>query len=195
MPSSVYWVLPLLLRVLETSPTQIACSKVIFYPGIHVQDIENFAAIADQAFTNAKAIGDIAGMTAALQYRALERNTGSVGLASVACVSIVAVNVEIAAIQQHQDPASDNAAEINKAIVLELAKQIAAIGGNPLDALATGTFAPGEIGDPTAKGNTCDDADDANGCINTLNLLVLDVTEEEINAVSGFSTRFYVQSF
>lgn len=139
-------------------------------------------ATADQAFTNAKSAGDIAGMTAALQYRALERNTGSVGLASVACTSITAVNPEIAAIQQHQDPASDNAAEINKAIVLELAKQIASIGGNPLDALATGTFAPGEIGDPTAAGNTCDDADDAIGCIISLNLLVLDATDEEVNA-------------
>lgn len=57
-------------------------------------------ATADQAFTNAK----VAGMTAALIYRALERNTGKVDLASVACTSIKAVNPEIAAIQQHQDP-------------------------------------------------------------------------------------------
>jgi hypothetical protein len=123
-------------------------------------------------------------MTTALQYRALERNTGAVGLASVKCTSITAKNPEIAAIQQHQDPASSGAAATNKAIVLELAKQIASIGGNPQDALATGTFAPGTIGDPTAKGNTCDDANDANGCINTLNLLVPDATAEEINAVS-----------
>jgi len=139
-------------------------------------------ATADQAFTNAKAGGDIAGMTAALQYRALERNTGSVGLASVQCTSITAKNAEIAAIQQHQDPASTGAAALNKAIVLELAKQIAAIGGDPLDALKTGTFAPGTIGDPTAKGNTCDDANDAAGCINSQNLLVLDATEDEITA-------------
>lgn len=59
-------------------------------------------ATADQAFTNAKAAGDVDGMTAALVYRALERNTGSVGLASVACTSIKAVNPEIAAISQHQ---------------------------------------------------------------------------------------------
>ena len=36
--------------------------------------------------------------------------------------------------------------------MLELAKQIASIGGDPLDALKTGTFAPGQIGDPTGKG-------------------------------------------
>ena len=97
-------------------------------------------------------------MTAALIYRALERNTGKVGLASVACTSIQATNPEIAAIQQHQDPASTNAAAINKAITLALAQQIAAIGGDPLDALKSGTFAPGNLNDATAKGNTCDDA-------------------------------------
>jgi hypothetical protein len=59
-------------------------------------------ATADQAFTNAKAAGDVTGMTAALIYRALERNTGSVGLASVECTAIQAVNPEIAAVSQHQ---------------------------------------------------------------------------------------------
>jgi hypothetical protein len=88
-------------------------------------------ATADQAFTNAKVAGDVAGMTAALTYRALERNTGKVGLASVACTSIKAVNPEIAAIQQHQDPASSGAVATNKAIVLELAKQIASVGDDP----------------------------------------------------------------
>jgi hypothetical protein len=177
-------VLKQLPRVLETLPTPTAYSKVtIIILNLLGSLLTRRKATADQAFTNAKAAGDIAGMTAALQYRALERNTGQVGLASVACTSITAVNVEIAAIQQHQDPASDNAAEINKAIVLELAKQIASIGGNPIDALATGTFPPGELGDPTAAGKTCDDANDANGCINTLGLLILDATEDEINAV------------
>ena len=83
---------------------------------------------------------------------------------------------------QHQDPASSNAATINKQIALTLAVQIASIGGNPLDAIKSGTFAPGNIGDPTAKGNSCDDANDPVGCIFTRNLLVPDVTEEEINA-------------
>lgn len=106
-------------------------------------------ATADQAFTNAKAAGDVTGMTAALVYRALERNTGSVGLASVPCTSITAVNPEIAAVQQHQDPASSGAAAINKNIVLTLAQQIASIGGDPQTALQSGTFAPGTIGDPT----------------------------------------------
>ncbi|KIJ53352.1 hypothetical protein M422DRAFT_43039 [Sphaerobolus stellatus SS14] len=139
-------------------------------------------ATADQAFTNAKAAGDVEGMTAALIYRALERNTGKVGLASVACTSIKAVNPEIAAIQQHQDPASANAATINKGITTELAKQIAAIGGNPLDALKSGTFAPGNVDDNTGKGNTCDVADDTEGCIFSQNLIVEDLTAAEIQA-------------
>lgn len=99
---------------------------------------------ADQAFTNSKAAGDVGGMSAALVYATLERNTGSVGLASVEC-NITAVNPEIAALSQHQDPASDNAAGINKGIVLELAKQLALIGGDPLLALESGTFAPGQV--------------------------------------------------
>lgn len=140
-------------------------------------------ATADQAFTNAKATGNIAGMTTALQYRALERNSGPLGQPSPPCTSITAKNPEIAAIKQHQDPASPGAAAINKAIVLELAKQIKSIGGNPLDALKTGTFAPGTIGGPTANGNSCDDPNDAAGCINSLNLLVQDATEAEILAV------------
>ncbi|PIL22398.1 hypothetical protein GSI_15086 [Ganoderma sinense ZZ0214-1] len=145
-------------------------------------------AVADQAFTNAKAAGDTDGMVNALIFRALERNTGKVGLASVLCTE-TAVNAEVAAISQHQDPASSGAAATNKAIVLELAKQIASIGGNPLDALKSGTFAPGDVNDATAKGNTCDDANDANGCIFTQNLLVDDATEDEINAaVAGISS-------
>jgi len=147
-------------------------------------------ATADQAFTNAKAAGDIAGQTAALIFRTLERNTGTVGGVSDACESITAVNPEIAALEQHQDPASPGAAELNKAIVLELAKQIASIGGDPQDALKSGTFAPGEIGDPTGAGNTCDVADDPVGCIFTQNLLVPDVSAEEIDAaVAGISAE------
>ncbi|KAJ7702172.1 hypothetical protein B0H16DRAFT_1440507 [Mycena metata] len=146
-------------------------------------------ATADQAFTNAKAAGDVQGMSDALTFRALERNTGTVGGTSAPCTSIKAVNPEIAAIQQHQaslytldDPASPNAAAVNKAIVLELAKQIASIGGNPQDALRSGTFAPGNTADTTGKGNTCDDANDAAGCIVSQNLLVEDATADEINA-------------
>ena len=126
-------------------------------------------------------------MVNALLFRAIERNTGKVGLASALCTE-TAKNPEIAAITQHQDPASPNAAATNKAIVLELAKQIASVGGNPLDALKSGTFAPGQIGDPTAKGNTCDDANDQQGCIVSQNLLVEDATADEINAaVAGTS--------
>ncbi|KAG8857325.1 hypothetical protein FRB96_005812 [Tulasnella sp. 330] len=146
-------------------------------------------ATADQAFTNAKAAGDITAMTDALIYAALERNTGSVGQASVLCTSIKAVNPEVAAITQHQDPASPGAAAGNKAVALELAKQIASFGGDPQQAIKSGTFAPGTIGDPTAKGNTCDDQNDPVGCIFTQNLLVPDVTAAEIDAaVSGVAS-------
>ncbi|KZV68296.1 hypothetical protein PENSPDRAFT_22697 [Peniophora sp. CONT] len=145
-------------------------------------------ATADQAFTNAKAANDVAGMTSALIYRALERNSGSVGAASPNCTSVTAVNPEVAALAQHQDPAGDGAQAFNKNLVLELAKQIASIGGTPTDALKSGTFAPGTIGDPTAKGNTCDDANDTAGCIESLKLRVDDATADEINAaVAGTS--------
>ncbi len=102
---------------------------------------------ADQAFTNAKAAGDIAGLAGALVYRAVERNTGKVGLASVLC-NETAVNPEIAALSQHQDPASNNAAAINKGIALTLAKQLASVGADPLLALESGTFAPGKVSFP-----------------------------------------------
>ncbi|EXJ90425.1 hypothetical protein A1O1_03526 [Capronia coronata CBS 617.96] len=144
-------------------------------------------ATADRAFTNAKAAGNVDGMTAALIYRALERNTGAVGQASVACTAIQAVNPEIAAISQHQDPASAGAADTNKNIALNLAVQIANIGGNPVEALQSGTFAAGQIGDPTAKGNSCDDQNDPEGCIFTQNLLVEDATEDEIASVVAAS--------
>ena len=45
---------------------------------------------------------------------------------------------------------------------------------------------PPQIGDPTAAGNTCDDADDAIGCIFTLQLIVNDAEQAEIDeAVAG----------
>ncbi|KAL8949919.1 MAG: hypothetical protein Q9222_004008 [Ikaeria aurantiellina] len=142
-------------------------------------------ATADQAFTNAKAAGDVTGMTDALIYAALERNTAKVGLESVRCTAIEATNPEIGAISQHQDPASANAAATNKAITLALAQQIASIGGDPQQALKAGTFAPGDVNDPTAKGNSCDTEDDEQGCIFTQNLLVEDATADEIAAAAG----------
>lgn len=139
-------------------------------------------ATADQAFSNAKQADDLDGQIASLIYRALERNTGTVGQASVLCTSIKAKNPEIAALSQHQDPASTGAAAINKGIALELAVQIASVGGDPLDALDSGTFEPGDIGDPTGAGNTCDTLDDPQGCIFTQNLIVEDATEDEVKA-------------
>ncbi|KAK8157793.1 hypothetical protein IWX90DRAFT_395327, partial [Phyllosticta citrichinensis] len=97
-------------------------------------------AVADRAFTNAKATGDVNGMTNALVYRALERNTGSVGQPSNACTSSKAVNPEIEAVTQHQDPAMPGAADTNRFITLQLAQQISAIGGDPQSALKAGAY-------------------------------------------------------
>jgi len=141
--------------------------------------------VADQAFTNAKAAGNTQGQVDALIFRALERNTGAVGQKSILCSAVQATNPEIAAITQHQDPASDGAAAANKAVTLELARQIAAVGGDPQQALESGTFAPGQLGDNTGAGNTCDDLDDPVGCIFTKNLLVEDATAAEIDAAVG----------
>jgi hypothetical protein len=99
--------------------------------------------VADQAFTNAKAAGDVNAQAQAILYRALERNTGSVGLASVSC-NETATNPEIAAIQQHQDPASAEASG-NKDIALNVAKQLASIGADPNLAIQSGTFKPGKV--------------------------------------------------
>jgi hypothetical protein len=113
----------------------------------------------------------------------------------------VAQNPEIAILQQHQDPASEGAAALNKQIVLDLAVQLASIGADPQLALLSGTFEPGDVSlpheglswqnnradavkqlnDATGAGNTCDDLDDPVGCIETLNLRVDDATAEEID--------------
>jgi len=151
-------------------------------------DVTNLAclqqAVADQAFTNAKANNDVDGMTNALVFRAVERNTAKVGQASALC-NETAANPEIAALSQHQDPASDGAAATNKAITLELAKQIASVGGDTSLALDSGTFAPGDVSDSTGAGNTCDNQDDPEGCIFTQKLLVADATQAEIDAAAG----------
>ncbi|KAF7554800.1 hypothetical protein G7Z17_g2642 [Cylindrodendrum hubeiense] len=136
---------------------------------------------ADQAFTNAKAAEDLRGMAGALLFQAIERNTGGVGVASVLCTD-TAVNAEIAALTQHQDPASDNAGALNKAVTLELAKQLAGIGADPNLALLSGTFAAGDPNDNTGAGNSCDDEEPDLGCIFSQSLLVLDASEDEISA-------------
>jgi len=101
--------------------------------------------IADQVFTTAKANGDLEGQANAIVFRALERNTLQVGLASVLCVGIDAVNPEIAAITQHQDPASEEGINGNADIEIAVAIQLANIGFDPLFALQSATFPPGEV--------------------------------------------------
>ncbi|KAF5002730.1 hypothetical protein FGRMN_126 [Fusarium graminum] len=145
---------------------------------------------ADQAFTNAKAAGDLRGMAGSLLFQAIERNTAGVGVASKLCTD-KAVNPEIAALTQHQDAASDGAGAINKAIALELAKQLAGIGADPNLALLSGTFAPGDKSDSTGKGNSCDEEEPDLGCIFSQGLLVLDATEDEIaSAVADITPTF-----
>lgn len=99
---------------------------------------------ADQAFTNAKAEADLRGMAGALLMQAIERNTASVGVESVLCDE-PAQNAEIGALTQHQDAASEGAGPLNKAITLELARQLATIGADPELALLSGTFPPGDV--------------------------------------------------
>ncbi|KAK0744922.1 hypothetical protein B0T21DRAFT_381019 [Apiosordaria backusii] len=139
--------------------------------------------VADQALTNAKAANDLDLATNAILFRALERNTLSVGEASPLC-NETPVNAELLNIAQHQDPASAEAAN-NAQVELEVAKALFSIGADPLIALQSGTFAPGEIGDPTAAGNTCNDENDAIGCIISQNLLVPAVSEADILAAVG----------
>jgi hypothetical protein len=145
---------------------------------------------ADQAFTNAKEIQDIGGMAMALLFQAIERNTAGVGVESVLCTEL-AVNPEIAALTQHQDAAADGAQALNKAITLELARQLAAIGADPNLALLSGTFAPGDVNDATGAGNSCDDLEPELGCIFSQGLLVLDASQEEIaDAVKDVAQTF-----
>ncbi|KAJ4327249.1 hypothetical protein N0V84_002379 [Fusarium piperis] len=157
-------------------------------------DVTNLACLkqetADQAFTNAKAAGDLRGMAGALLFQAIERNTAGVGVASKLCTE-QAVNPEIGALTQHQDAASENAGALNKAITLELAKQLAGIGADPNLALLSGTFAPGDTNDGTGKGNSCDTEEPELGCIFSEKLLVLDASEDEIAAaVSDVAQTF-----
>ncbi|KAL8976315.1 MAG: hypothetical protein Q9205_007647, partial [Flavoplaca limonia] len=132
-------------------------------------------ATADQAFMKAKDAIDVDSMTNALIYTTLETNTGKVGLASVLCTATDATNPETAAISQHQLSPPGPAATI-KALTLKLARKIASVGANPQEALKSGTFAPGELDDPTAAGNSRNIFDDEPGCIFTQNLSVKDTT-------------------
>ncbi|KAK2595455.1 hypothetical protein QQS21_006795 [Conoideocrella luteorostrata] len=164
--------------------------------------------IADQAFTNGKAIKDLRLMAGALIYRALEVNTVKVGLASFVCAE-TATNPEVQAISQHQDPASPNASQINKSVTLELAKQLKGIGADPELALLSGTFAPGDVchrevhdlergeanweqlNDLTAKGNSCNHDDMRLGCIFRPGKLILDVSRSQVaSAVANIPQTF-----
>ncbi|EAA33113.1 hypothetical protein GE21DRAFT_5625 [Neurospora crassa] len=120
--------------------------------------------VADQAFTNAKAAGDLDGQVNAVLFRALERETSQVGQASAICDE-TAKNPEIAVVHQHQDPASAEGQAKNKDIELVVAKVLKGLGADPLLALDSATSVPGDLLDATAS-----------------NLLSPAVTKEEILA-------------
>ncbi|KAJ3086255.1 hypothetical protein HK102_013365 [Quaeritorhiza haematococci] len=119
--------------------------------------------LADQAITTCKAVrpGDANCIATAVKFRALERNTQRVGLKSDICTA-TPQNQELVGIQQHQDPASQNAkaenAEIEKAVAKRLKELGLSTEAAVTGALETTTFAPGDVNDPTAKGNSCDAA-------------------------------------
>ncbi|KAJ3124636.1 hypothetical protein HK098_000973 [Nowakowskiella sp. JEL0407] len=120
--------------------------------------------IADQSITNCKS-GKITNLSqadciaVAIKYRALERNSGSVGATSGICKT-APVNDELKTITQHQDPASDNALTVNGDVEVAVAKALVALGlsadAAASGALETATFGPGQKGDPTAQGLSCD---------------------------------------
>ncbi|KAJ1565525.1 hypothetical protein HK096_002295 [Nowakowskiella sp. JEL0078] len=121
--------------------------------------------IADQSITNCKA-GKTAGFSAAqciataVKFRALERNSGSVGAVSASCTT-APTNKELSTIKQHQDPASTGAATNNGDVEIAVAKVLLSLGLTADEAangsLETSTFGPGKLGDPTARGLSCDD--------------------------------------
>ena len=159
----------------------------LFSPPEAVDQLQQMA-IADLAFTNAKKKHDLDGQVAALIYRALERNTaqGSFavrpqlewltqtsadGARSALCTSMQAVNPEIAALQQMQDPASTGATLHNQAVILELSRQIGIVGGDPVEALDA------VPDDPTdTPGHPCNES----GCIHSNNRSQFAVSNDEI---------------
>ncbi|EGO58952.1 hypothetical protein NEUTE1DRAFT_59840 [Neurospora tetrasperma FGSC 2508] len=117
--------------------------------------------VADQAFTNAKAAGDLDGQVNAVLFRALERETSQVGLASAICDE-TAKNPEIAVVHQHQDPASAEGKAKNKDIELVVAKVLKGLGADPLLALDSATSLPGD--DDGTADDTGSDAGDDDTC-------------------------------
>ncbi|WAR52672.1 hypothetical protein PtB15_2B96 [Puccinia triticina] len=138
--------------------------------------------VADQAFTNAKKAGNKEGQEAAIIFASVEKNTKTVGVASVPCKSKKMVNPEIERLIQHQDAASPGAAENNKKSALLAALSLKEIGSDPSISLRTGTFKAGDTKNTNnGRGNSCDDEKDTEGCIFTKKALVEDVTKAEID--------------
>lgn len=94
-----------------------------------------------------------------LMYRALERNTLSVGMSSKFCPERV-INQELNAISQHQDPAFKGAQANNANIESAVAKEMVKLGFSIDSAISlahrTGTFAAGDPSDKSGRGNSCD---------------------------------------
>ncbi|KAJ3277788.1 hypothetical protein HK104_002975, partial [Borealophlyctis nickersoniae] len=140
--------------------------------------------IADQTVTNCKQNkpGDTLCIARAIQFRALERNTGRVGQPSNPSQK-QPVNAELRGIEQHQDPAAPGASATNKAIELTVAKRLVSIGIDPNTAvsmaLETATFAPGDPNDNTGKGNACDTNGQLDGQIN------IQLAKDTVDPITG----------
>ncbi|EFP89180.1 hypothetical protein PGT21_006968 [Puccinia graminis f. sp. tritici] len=138
--------------------------------------------VADQAFSNAKKAGKKEGQEAAIIFASVEKNTKTVGVASPPCKTKKMENPEIERLIQHQDAASPGAAENNKKSALLAALSLKEIGSDPSIALRTGTFKAGDPKSPNnGRGGSCDEENDAEGCIYSKKLLVEDVTKAEID--------------
>ncbi|KAI8927214.1 hypothetical protein BC831DRAFT_424850, partial [Entophlyctis helioformis] len=116
--------------------------------------------LADACIDNAKKNGgDKNEIATCMQFRILERNTNGVGLAQEVCKKAPR-NAELAGLTQIQDPASDLGKSTNADTQTKLAQNLVKLGFTADQAadlaLQTSTFVPGQLGDPTAGGNTCD---------------------------------------
>ena len=95
------------------------------------------------------------------------------GVRSALCTSLEAVNPEVAALQQMQDPASTGATPHNQAVILELSLQIGIIGGDPLQALDA---VPEDSSSTPAVGRSCS----GNNCVYSKKGLQFAVSNDEI---------------
>ncbi|KAL2914698.1 hypothetical protein HK105_205838 [Polyrhizophydium stewartii] len=143
--------------------TQAQITQINKTPGLSAEQKDDKCLqqnLADLCVTNAKKNGNNKNEIAVcMQFRVLERNSGSVGGAQATCTKTPA-NAELAGLTQLQDPASAEGKSGNAGIQTQLAKNLLKLGFTADEAaslaLQTSTFGPGQIGDNTARGLSCD---------------------------------------